>query len=181
MSAQHVLAPEQVEKRSIRWHPVAVILGVLAIALLLLAIFAPLWLEGDMEEAGIASYMAHASTFEYVMTTLWLMAVPLAVIVGATAAGVASNAPVGRISGFVIAALAVVLLPIIVGNILGEVVPWVFGAGGVLIEAFLVLTLWFWARQRVRTTGRKRLALDLRVAGYGMFASQYLSARGQIT
>jgi hypothetical protein len=153
------------------WQPLAVILGLVALIMLLLAISAPVWLESDLEAMGIEAYLADASALENIGTTLWLMAVPLAVIFGATAAGVASNARTGRIVGFVIAAVAAVILPIIVGNILGEVVPSVFGAGGILIEIFLVLTVWFWAQQRVQITGRKRLALDLRMAGYGMFAT----------
>ncbi len=63
------------------------------------------------------------------------------------------------------------LLPMSIGNALGKVVSPIFGIGGILIEIFLVLTLWYWAKQRVRTSGRKRLALDLRMAGYGMFAT----------
>lgn len=171
MSTQHVLTPEQVEKPSVGWRPLAVVLGVIAILLLLLAISAPVWLESDLEAMGLVSYMDNASTLESIGATLWLMAVPLAVIFGATAAGVASNARAGRIAGFVIAALAAVILPVMIGGAIGEVVPPIFGVGGILIEIFLVLTLWFWSQQRVQTSGRKRLALDLRMAGYGMFAA----------
>lgn len=171
MSTQHVLTPEQLEKPTVGWHPLATILGLIAVVLLLLAVSAPVWLESELEAVGLEAYLANASTLESIGVNLWLMAVPLAVVFGATAAGVASNARAGRIVGFVIAAVAAVILPIIIGNLLGDVVPAVFGAGGVLIELFLVLTLWFWAQQRVQTTGRKRLALDLRMAGYGMFAT----------
>jgi len=171
MSAQHVLTPDQLERPSVAWRPLATILGVISLLLLLLAISAPVWLETDLEAVGIVAYMEDATALQSITTTLWLMAVPLAVIFGATAAGVASRAPVGRVVGFVVAAVAAVIVPVIVGNVLNEVVPPIFGAGGILIELFLVLTLWFWAKQRVQLTGRKRLAVDLRMAGYGMFAT----------
>ena len=76
----------------------------------------------------------------------------------------------GRIWLLGIAGVLVLLVPVIAGGLIGDVVGPIFGAGGILIEVFLVLLLWFWAKERATLTGKLRLAADLRIAGYASFS-----------
>ncbi len=171
MSAQHVLrAPRDAEERRFGNRALAAVLGVVALLLLLFALSAPLWLEADLERLGLGAFLSQAGGFTFFITYVWLFAVPLAVVFGATAAGVAARSGTGRVFVFVVVAVAALLIPNIVGGLIGQVIGPVFGVGGALIELFLVLTFYFWARERAAAPRPIRMALDLRMAGYGFFA-----------
>ncbi len=172
MSAQQALK-QPFKTPGVRYgnRTAAITLGVLGIALLFLAVSATWWLESDLELLGISAYMEQASTIQLWGVNLFMFSVPLAAILIATAGGLAARARGGRIALFAAVALLAVFAPIFVGGFLGVVVPWIFGTGGVLIELFLVGTIWFWVRERALTAEDQRLTLDLRMAGYGLFAS----------
>ncbi len=162
--------PEPSEVRLGNWY-LAIVLGLVAVLFLILAVSAPWWLEADLERLGYTALMSQYGGWEQLGVTIWMFAVPLAVLFGATAAAVVSRARPGRVAVFVAAAVIAIITPIILGNVIGEVIAPIFGLGGVIIELALLVTLWFWARERASLSGRQRLVVDLRLGGLGMFAA----------
>jgi len=77
----------------------------------------------------------------------------------------------GRIAAFVVAGLIVLIVPEPeLGVYPLKSLPSLFAVGGILIELFLLLTIWFWAKERAQRDGRAILAADLRMGGYVFLA-----------
>ena len=75
------------------------------------------------------------------------------------------NAKAGRIWVLGSPGVVFLIIPVIVGSILGKSIASIFSVGGILIEVFLVLFLWFYAKERATLTGSRQLAANLHIAG----------------
>jgi len=170
MNNQQVAIEQQQPAQTIRRKVASTILIGACIVLMLYAVLAGLWLQPDYTRLGLEGVFNQRGTAGVVAFWLWLSSIPLAMILGVVGAAIAAHAKAGRIWTLGSAGVVFLMIPVILGAILGRSVPPIFGAGGILIELFLLLSLWFWARERATLTGKQQLAADLRIAGLMFFA-----------
>jgi len=130
------------------------------------AVAAGYWLEPIYYKWGLNKFFNNATAAENLGFTVWAQALPIAMILGVVGAAVKGRVEKGRIWAFAIGGILLVIIPLGAGGMIGEVISPIFGAGGILIELFLLLTLWFWAKRRATLKGTLRTAADLRMAGY---------------
>ena len=138
--------------------------------LLVYAVVAGLWMQPTYKQLGPEGLFGEQGTLGQAAFWVWLFSLPTAVVLGIAGASMAAHARARRAWGLACAGVIVLLIPIFGGAILGRSVPPIFGAGGVLIEVFLLASIWYWAKERATLTGRLGLAADLRVASTMFFA-----------
>jgi hypothetical protein len=152
-------------------HKIAgIILVAACIAFLVYTVAAGAWLKPDLGRLGMSDFLEAKGATGGLVLYLWLFSLPLGMILGVLGVAIGVRAPAGRIWAFGAVCIVVLMAPITVASIVGESVPAFFGTGGILIEVFLVLMLWYWGRARARLEGRQAWAADLRLAGYAFFA-----------
>jgi len=147
-----------------------VILVTICIALLCYTVLGGAWMKPELGRLGMNGFLAEKGAAGGVALYLWLFSLPLAMIAGAIGVALGVRVPAGRVWAFGVVSLLVLIFPLGVAAAIGKSVGAIFGTGGILIEVFLLLLLWFWARERVTLKGRQALAADLRLAGYVFFA-----------
>jgi hypothetical protein len=148
----------------------SIALVVACIAFLVYTVAGGAWLKLDLGRLGADAFLEAKGAIGGLGLYLWLFSLPLGMILGVLGVAIGVRAPAGRIWGFGIVSLLVLMVPITVASILGKSVPAFFGTGGILIEVFLVLLLWYWSRTRTSLEGKQAWAADLRLAGYAFFA-----------
>jgi hypothetical protein len=134
------------------------------------AVVAGLWLQPTYKLLGPEGLLNAQGAVRAAAFWLWLFSLPTAMVLGVAGAAVAAHARARRVLALACGGVVLLLVGIIGGAVLGRSVPPIFGGGGILIELFLLASLWFWARERAALWGRLGLAADLRAASYIMFA-----------
>lgn len=171
MSIQQIADQQQKSTSKGQGHKVTgIILLAACVAMLLYTVLAGAWIKPDLGRLGMDGFIAEKGAIGGLTLYLWLFSLPLAMILGVLGVMINVRAPAGRIWACGAAGVLVLIVPLAVGGFIGESVPAIFGTGGVLIEVFLLLLLWFWAKERATLKGRQALAADLRLAGYMFFA-----------
>ncbi len=141
------------------------------VALMIYALSIHWWLVPSYKELGPEGYFNQYGLAGIVGLFGLMASVPVAVILGVVGVAVVARVEWKRIAAFVVAGLIVLIVPEPeLGAYPVESVPSIFGLGGALIELFLLLTIWFWAKERVQLGGRAGLAADLRMVGYVFLA-----------
>lgn len=141
----------------------------LAVAFVVYGIFAPRWLEPVYERLG-TDIFTEGSAAEAIGFQVWLFAAPLAVILAIVGGVLRARSNRARAWLFGLGGLALVIVPVIISGIIGRTYGWLFGTGGTLIAVFALATIWYWSAGRPDLAPRRRLASDLRMAGYMGFA-----------
>jgi hypothetical protein len=170
MDEQRVTIEQQQTPPAPRWNVTSTVLIGTAIALMIYAVLAGLWLQPDYFRLGPEGLFGQRGSGMVTAFWLWLFSLPVAMILGVIGASIAAHARAGRIWALGLGGVVFLMVPIIAGAIIGRSVAPIFGAGGILIELFLLLSLWFWAKERAALTGKRQVAADLRLAGYMLFA-----------
>lgn len=138
-------------------------------ALVVYAIVAPRWLGPVYERLG-SDLAADASVAEIVGFQLWLASVPIAVILAVVGGALGTRSSGFRAWTFGLGGVALLIVPLVIGGVLGRTYGWLFGTGGTLIAVLALATIWHWSTVRSGLSPGRRLASDLRMAGYMGFA-----------
>ena len=170
MSIQQVAFKQQPATHTSRVKAIGEILIGLCILLMFYAVLGGLWIQADYVRLGPIEFFNQKGPAGLSAFYLWLSSLPLAMIFGVVGSAMVGNAKAGRVWALGSAGVVFLIIPVVVGSILGKSIAPIFGAGGILIEVFLVLSLWFYAKERATLTGSRQLAADLHIAGNMFFA-----------